>query len=228
MTIEAVIFDFCQTLVDSADGFRAAEKLVQEKIFADLALTDWDEFLTNYRQIRRKFQEDLRFSRKDMWQEVYWYYCRDFDEQTLERWEDKYWLQVSTTTVVFPDAVLAALAGRYKLALITNTDTRTDSAREQIDQFPQLKEYFSAIVLAGKEGVPPKPDPAALLSMIEKMKAMQAATLYVGDSGIDMATAVNAKLTAVGVTWGFRDRPELLATGADHIIDRPRELLELL
>ena len=84
-------------------------------------------------------------------------------------------------------------------------------------------------LIAGQlDHVPLKPDPTAVLSMLEKMKVSPAATLYVGDSGVDMATAVNAKLTAVGVTWGFRDRPELLATGADHIIDHPRQLLDLL
>jgi len=170
-------------LVDSADGFRAAEKLVQEKIFADLALTDWDEFLANYRRIRRRSQEQLRFSRKDMWQEVFRCYCRDFDPDVLQRRESEYWLQVSTTTVPFPEAkrVLRRLAGEYRLALITNTDTQTDSAQEQIDQFPQLKEFFSVIVLAGKAGVPPKPDPAAFAACLDELGVAAERAVYVGD-----------------------------------------------
>ncbi len=84
------------------------------------------------------------------------------------------------------------------------------------------------LIVGQIDGVPLKPDPTAVLAIVKKMKADPAAILYVGDSGTDMATAVNAKLTAVGVTWGFRDRPELQATGADHIIDHPRELLALL
>ena len=43
--IKAVLFDFGQTLADSADGFRAAEKQAQEKIFKSLALTEWEEFV---------------------------------------------------------------------------------------------------------------------------------------------------------------------------------------
>lgn len=33
---------------------------------------------------------------------------------------------------------------------------------------------------------------------------------------------------SAGVTWGFRDREELVAAGARHLVDRPDELLELL
>ena len=62
--IRAVIFDFGQTLVDSAEGFRSAEKQVEKKIFDDLALTSWQEFLENYRKIRRQFHEKSSFSRK--------------------------------------------------------------------------------------------------------------------------------------------------------------------
>ena len=52
--------------------------------------------------------------------------------------------------------------------------------------------------------------------------------LYVGDSGVDMQTAVNSGVTSVGVTWGFRERKELLENGACHIADRPSDILEIM
>jgi len=181
--IKAVIFDYCQTLVDSADGFRAAEKLAQEKIFDDLALTSWQEFLGNYRRIRQQFQENSCFSRKAIWQEVYAHYRRPSDPQVLERWESEYWLQVSTTTVVFPEAqrVLETLAARYQLALITNTDAQTDSAKEQIDQFPRLKNFFEVILFAGKDDVPAKPDATVFLLCLDKLGLGPDQVVYVGD-----------------------------------------------
>ena len=75
--IKAVLFDFGQTLVDSADGFRGAEKQAQEKIFRNLSLTSWEEFLSNYRRIRKDFHAKSQLSRKAIWEEVYWYYCRE-------------------------------------------------------------------------------------------------------------------------------------------------------
>jgi phosphoglycolate phosphatase len=52
--------------------------------------------------------------------------------------------------------------------------------------------------------------------------------LFVGDSGVDMQTAKNDNIKAVGVLWGFRKKDELLNSGADVIISSPQNLLELL
>ena len=49
--------------------------------------------------------------------------------------------------------------------------------------------------------------------------------VYIGDTGGDMVTAKNAGVDAVGVLWGFRDREELAAAGADALISRASELL---
>ena len=53
------------------------------------------------------------------------------------------------------------------------------------------------------------------------------AFLYLGDSDIDMRTAVDANMFPVGAKWGFRSEKELREAGAIKIIGRPTELLEL-
>ncbi len=72
---------------------------------------------------------------------------------------------------------------------------------------------------------PLKPDPTMTLHVMEQLGAKPEETLFVGDSGVDMQTAKNAGLTAVGVTWGFRDEEELTKAGADCLIRTPQELL---
>jgi phosphoglycolate phosphatase-like HAD superfamily hydrolase len=67
MTIKAIIFDFGQTLVDSADVFLRAEKEAPDRLFKDLSLTLKDKFLDNYRRIRKQFQGLSNFSRKSIW-----------------------------------------------------------------------------------------------------------------------------------------------------------------
>jgi phosphoglycolate phosphatase len=52
--------------------------------------------------------------------------------------------------------------------------------------------------------------------------------LYVGDSDVDMLTAHNAGVDAVGVSWGFRPKEELAAHSPRAIIDTPSEILKLL
>jgi len=52
--------------------------------------------------------------------------------------------------------------------------------------------------------------------------------LYVGDSGVDMQTAKNAGVFAVGALWGFRTREELEQAGADTVAGSIEEILHLL
>jgi phosphoglycolate phosphatase len=49
----------------------------------------------------------------------------------------------------------------------------------------------------------------------------------VGDTATDMKTGVGAGMFTIGVTWGFRERDELEAHGADCVIDAPGQLLDL-
>ena len=43
----------------------------------------------------------------------------------------------------------------------------------------------------------------------------------------DMQTAINARVTSCGVTWGFRPRAELEALCPDHIVDRAEDIARL-
>ncbi len=47
-----------------------------------------------------------------------------------------------------------------------------------------------------------------------------------GDTSTDMKTGKNAYVETVGVLWGFREREELAQSGADHIIEKPQQLLK--
>jgi phosphoglycolate phosphatase len=87
---------------------------------------------------------------------------------------------------------------------------------------------FSA-VLGQRKNVPIKPDPTIALEAARLLSvADPGQCLYVGDSGVDMRTAVNAGMYPVGVLWGFRDADELTAAGAKTLIKKPSELLTLL
>ena len=85
-----------------------------------------------------------------------------------------------------------------------------------------------AIVLGSREGVPPKPDPAIVGDILAATGYERQDTVFTGDSGVDMQTAANSGVTAVGVTWGFRPREELEKYSPEHIINSPGELLEII
>lgn len=92
-----------------------------------------------------------------------------------------------------------------------------------------IQEYFGEglfdFVYGQREGVPVKPDPAIVFDIMKEAGVSKNEILYVGDSGVDMQTAVNSGVASIGVTWGFRDREELLANGAQHIADEPCEIV---
>lgn len=78
------------------------------------------------------------------------------------------------------------------------------------------------------ERFPLKPNPACPLWISEQFGAKPSETIFVGDSGVDMVTGKNAGFTAVGVSWGFRTKEELKENGADYIINKANELLEII
>lgn len=96
---------------------------------------------------------------------------------------------------------------------------------------PVVERYFPGVfeyVQGALPDVPLKPDPTLLRRIMEELGASPERTLFAGDSDVDVRTGKNGGLTAVGVLWGFRDRAELERAGADHIIERPEQMLALV
>ena len=76
--------------------------------------------------------------------------------------------------------------------------------------------------------VPKKPDPFAVHQILKDIDVDPSEAIFIGDSGVDMKTAVSSGLLGVGVTWGYRDIVELIENGAGIVIDKPKELLRIL
>ena len=95
-----------------------------------------------------------------------------------------------------------------------------------------VKHYFPQInfvaVLGQREGVEVKPSPVIVENILSQSGANKKEVLYVGDSGVDMQTAINAQVEACGVTWGFRSRKELASFSPAHIVDKAEEILALI
>lgn len=95
-----------------------------------------------------------------------------------------------------------------------------------------IAHYFPNIsfveVLGQREGIPAKPDPSIVNDILAKAGVEREEVFYVGDSNVDMQTAHNAGVTAVGVAWGFRPRTELEALHPAHILEKAEDLLPLL
>jgi len=102
------------------------------------------------------------------------------------------------------------------------------------DEFTQrcVTEFFSDglfdFVVGHREPLPLKPDPSGALDIVARFGVEPADFLYLGDTPVDMKTAVSAGMYPVGALWGFRPGEELRESGARTIIGHPMDILTLL
>lgn len=93
------------------------------------------------------------------------------------------------------------------------------------------KKFFSGLINHAQgvtDTVKKKPAPDAVFALIKAQHAEQEANIYVGDSEVDIATANNAGVPCISVSWGFRSKTTLQHLKAQTIIDKPEDLLKFI
>ena len=98
--------------------------------------------------------------------------------------------------------------------------------RQCVDK--QLAAWRFEKVIGFDNRFPKKPDPSGALSILEDLNLEKRACLFMGDSGVDMQTAVAAGLFPVGAAWGFRSETELMENGCRFLARHPLDLLALI
>ncbi len=91
-----------------------------------------------------------------------------------------------------------------------------------------LADWNFEVVIGQRDEIPRKPDPSGALRISRELGIDSSQMVYLGDSGVDMLTAVGAGMLPVGVLWGFRTGDELRENGAEHLIETPMELLSII
>ncbi len=110
-----------------------------------------------------------------------------------------------------------------KMAVFSNkADELTKKIASEI--FPNS--FDTAVGLSTEELK--KPNPFEAVEISKKWNLKPEEILFVGDSDIDMKTAVNANMFPIGVSWGYRTEEELKASGAKLVINNASELIEIL
>jgi len=121
--------------------------------------------------------------------------------------------------------LLDALAAKsIEMAVFTNKPQHF--AELCIQEF--LSGWKFTAILGQRDGFPLKPDPAGPLEIARRVDIPSQEFLYLGDSDIDMKTAVSANMFPVGALWGFRSEKELRESGAVEVISKPTELLKFV
>src|SRR4030067_166600 len=141
---------------------------------------------------------------------------REFQSEYTDRW--------GTKTRPYPGitGLLTELAQRrIKLSILS---TKLDHfTRQAVRDF--LPGFDFSFIIGAKPDLPPKPDPAGALLIAPGLRIPPDQIIYIGDTGVDMKTALAGGLFPVGALWGFRDKKDLLRHGARPGLSNPGGLL---
>ena len=90
-----------------------------------------------------------------------------------------------------------------------------------------LAHHFRAVL--GGDSLPErKPAPAMLLEAARRCDVAPPECLMIGDTWVDVAAGQAAGMKTCGFVAGFRGRAELVEAGADYLIERFDELLQIV
>ncbi|MGV1048259.1 MAG: HAD family hydrolase [Solirubrobacterales bacterium] len=210
--IEAVVFDWDGTLVDSKRVLVASFRETTTEVLGE-------PFPTEHADVERIVQ----VRGQEAFAEI-----ADGDSALYERIETVFhrvYVERMGAIEPFPEvlATIAALRAAGK-----RIGVATSKSRVRLDLEAE-RTGLGALIdvsVSGDEVQRAKPDPESVREAIRLLGADPAATLFVGDGPNDVRAARGAGAIAVGVSFGFHPA-EVRAAGPDHVIDAFPELLEL-
>jgi len=216
MQFKAILFDLDGTLLDTLEDLgNSVNRVLAEKEFPTHDLDLYRYFVGDgaLMLITRALPKQKR--KNDVIQA-----CVDaFQQDYSQNWK------VKTRLYDGIAEMLDELVTRnLKLAVLSNKPHRF--TKQSVDKL--LSNWRFEIVLGQRDAVPRKPSPEGALEIAEHLSIKPENILYLGDSAVDMQTAVAAGMFPVGVLWGFRSAKELNDSGAKALLERPLEVLSFL
>ena len=130
------------------------------------------------------------------------------------------------TPEAFPGVVKTLKALKSQGFTLTIASSRSRNSLTELTRDMGIADYISYLIGADdvKEA---KPKPEPVLKTLAAMQFAASETLVVGDMAVDVLMGANARTKTCGVTWGNGTREDLKEAGADFIIDRMEELIEI-
>jgi len=216
MAYKAVLFDLDGTLVDTLrDITDSTNDVLAAAGFPQHEMEAYRYFVGAGRRVlaSRVLPEDHRDDE-----------TVDRISSEIERVYSRRWTEHTAPYPGIPELLDALTDRGVRLAILSNKPQRP--AEVMVSRL--LPRWHFDAVEGERPGIPLKPDPSGALEIARRMKLKPVEFLYLGDSATDMQTAVAANMYPVGALWGFRTAEELLAGGAEVLIENPVDLLPLL
>lgn len=213
MNIRYVVFDLDGTLLNTLDDlFLSVNKTLSDHGYKTRSKNEVRSYLGNGVRalLNLALPEEERFRTDELLPEFKAYYDLHKEDNTAPYAGVK-------------EAVAEIKKAGVKCAIVSN---KFDAAVQELKNVT-----FSGLIdfaCGEREGVKPKPAPDGVFLAMDALGAVPDETVYVGDSEVDLATAENSGLKCVAVSWGFRDRDELVKRGAKNIADTPDQMKDFI
>lgn len=214
--IKAIIFDLDGTVADTICAIREGVNLTMEQLgYPTRTEADIRRFINHGARelIRKSLPEDVGTDPVRV-------------DEALDVYQGMYERTYKNTNRCYDGMVdaMTALAHQYKLAILSNKQDRMVKGLAA-----QLLPAGVVQIAQGQvEGVPTKPDPTAVWEICRALDVAPGECAFVGDSDVDMRTAINAGCLPVGVEWGYRGADVLLSAGAKVLMEKPCDLFGVI
>lgn len=216
MKYQAVIFDLDGTLLDTLQDLADATNCALETMgFPPHSTETYKYFIGEGREKLAELALPTERRNQDI---------IDTLVNLIDQFYSLYWDAHTQPFKGIPELLNELTARQIKMAVLSNkSDHFTKLMVERL-----LSNWQFEVVLGTLPSTPKKPDPSGATQISEKINIKPGNIVFLGDSGIDMKTAVAAGMYPVGASWGFRTREEMIKDGAKLLIERPNDLIDFL
>ena len=212
MKFKGIIFDLDGTVADTGDDLSTGINLMLESFGFE-------------RKSREEILKHINFGAKEFVRG-----CLP-DEKVLDealirykRFYAEHYLEKTYLYDGIAELVEFLYKNNIKLCVLSNK--HEDMTKRIVSEL--FKNNYFVEVLGGSERFPHKPEPDSALYLAGQMGLEPREILYVGDSDVDMKTAINAGMFPLGVTWGYRTENVIAEAGAKKIVHKPSEILDFI
>ncbi len=143
-------------------------------------------------------------------------------EATYADFRQHYMLHNLDTTQPYPGVMdmLRSLKSRNKrIAVVSN---KFYAATQEL-----CRHFFGDLVevaIGEREDIRKKPAPDTVIEALRQLNVDRKRAVYIGDSDVDIMTALNGDMPCISVLWGFRDKDFLIEHNATILIESPEQL----
>ena len=215
-TYQAAIFDLDGTLLNTLEDIgNAVDQMLAEYGFPGHTPDDYRRFIGN--GIKLLVTRALPVEGR----------AEEVVDACVKRAREIYWENWNLTTRPYEGIIplLQDLEDRKIPKAVLSNKPHDFTVRYVDAYFPDVT--FETVMGQG-DLFPIKPDPAAALDIAHRMGVPPSSVLFVGDSAVDVRTALSAGMHAVGVAWGFKGPEGLAEAGCQTVVKQPSEILALL